>query len=137
MLLFCVSYILLFWCNFRMFLRYQVFQVFVMFSALALAVSDSLSKRKNIRQWMTKTIMYQKKFKELKNNCGHVTTTSPTVVSDHVTTTSSPTFNMVVVFGCYRGGKCNGSHACCDCEMTQIDCDSPASWSGRCGSICA
>ena len=29
-----------------MFLRYQVFQVFVIFSVLALAVSDSLSKEK-------------------------------------------------------------------------------------------
>merc|ERR1712086_51252 len=26
------------------------------------------------------------------------------------------------ISGCYRGGICDGSHGCCDCEMTEQEC---------------
>ena len=109
-----------------------------MFSALALAVSDSVAGERykamkgKKKMYQEKKKMYQKKFKELKNNCVPVPTSSPTITK-------------VAVSGCYTGGKCNGSQYCCDCEMTQNDCDSaeiidncqPIWFSADCDGMCA
>ena len=37
--------------------------------------------------------------------------------------------------GCYTGGVCGGSHGCCDCDMTEEECDGLWQLDG-CGPIC-
>lgn len=42
-----------------------------------------------------------------------------------------------VISGCYMGGKCNGAHGCCDCEMTEEACTAEElSFSDGCAPIC-
>jgi len=99
-----------------MFLRYQVLQVFIIFSALALAVSDSVAKER-YKEMQGKKKMYQKKYKELKTNCVPVTTSSPTVVPN-------------------PEGGCQGALPLnfCLCGFTKNDCDSDIKymWTNMC-----
>ena len=124
-----------------MFLRYYL-QVFVISSAIALADSVCLWKeeykamkekykamKEKFKATNEKKNKFQKKFQDLKKKIDPVTTTSPSV-------------NVVAVSGCYRGGKCNSTHGCCDCEMTQSDCNADpfelGIWIDNCAaSICA
>ena len=138
-----------------MFLRHFL-QVFVISSALALAVSgpnsDCVEKEKfkamkeKYKASNEKKKKFQKKFKELKkkndeDDKGTTKSPSPTITkvavpSAAVPSAAIPSQNKITVPGCYGGGKCNGSLYCCDCDMTENDCDSPATWKTSCGPIC-
>jgi len=39
--------------------------------------------------------------------------------------------------GCYKGGRCEGSHGCCDCDITdEVDCTDGIFQTGGCESVC-
>jgi len=63
---------------------------------------------------------FQKKFQDLKKNCDPVKKKFQD--SEDFQDLKKTIDPVTTVSGCYRGGKCNGSNGCCDCEMTQSDC---------------